>query len=86
MPGVDPAAHNSGGPLVSGDQVQVTGMIVTPSACHRGPAIKARCGDTGSPVRNSVFERLQPLEPARLRDSPALVLVIHGEPPALLMP
>src|ERR1700730_7922192 len=80
MPGIDPAAHNSGGTLVSGDQVQVTGMIVAPS-CHGSQTIRARGRDTGSPVRNCVFERLQALEPTRLHDPVALVLVIHGESP-----
>jgi hypothetical protein len=58
MPGVDPAAHDIGGTLVSGNQVEVTGMIVAPSACPGSRAVRARCRDTGSPVRNCVFERL----------------------------
>src|ERR1017187_1373713 len=77
MPGVDPAAHDSRGLLVSSDQMHVTGMIITPSAWPDSPAVRARAGDPGSPVRNRVFERLQSLEPARLHDPGARGLAIH---------
>jgi hypothetical protein len=67
------------------DQVQVAGVVVAPLAGRRGAAIGARGGDAGPPVGDRVFECLQPLEPIRLGDPDALMLVIHGELAPLLL-